>query len=611
MPTQQRHSHWGSYANAAALPNDAAEPNLEAGDRAYAIAEAATYTCTDATAGTWSAGGTSYDAQFTTLSEPTGFPNRTDTTLSFDDGTLTLTIAPVGATFDYWVEGVKHTVGTKTKAITNTEGLWFFYLDSSEVLQATQTFSTSILTENAICAIVYWDVSAAAHLILADERHGTIMDGITHQYLHEIFGAQWLSGGALGNFSVDQSGDVNAHAQFDCGSVFIADEDITFQFTDGSPQDLTPILQAPIFYLSGSGDWNKDAATTFPVKRFGASDRLAWNEFSGGTWSQTEVTNNDYVLCHIFATNDQTEPIIAVQGQADYNNIVSARQGATTELDNLITSGLPVVEWTPLGTVIYQTSDGYTNAVQARVVSTDEGADYVDQRAVQRASAGIASDHGNLAGLSDDDHVQYALLAGRDGDKLILADDTAGAVSPLSMTARTAAPTVPVNNDLYLFDDGSGNYTFKWYNGSWNSIGGGGGGGGGGVYTTALNYSYVEAATPIEEVMGALSFDGSTVSTSVKLVVNLTPTITLGNVTITLYDLGAVGSPAASRIVSQLTTSTSGGPQVLTQTITTAAVVASNDNKILAADHNFQITVTSNAQQNDTVYVGSARFEVS
>lgn len=57
------HPHWGVFASASALPNTAGGPDvgtkLKAGDLAYATSEGATYTCTDATAGSavWVGGG--------------------------------------------------------------------------------------------------------------------------------------------------------------------------------------------------------------------------------------------------------------------------------------------------------------------------------------------------------------------------------------------------------------------------------------------------------------------------------------------------------------------------------------------------------------------------
>ena len=52
------------------------------------------------------------------LNEPTGFPNRTDSVLSFS--TRTLTINPVGASFDIFQASVKTTISTSDAAGTNT-----------------------------------------------------------------------------------------------------------------------------------------------------------------------------------------------------------------------------------------------------------------------------------------------------------------------------------------------------------------------------------------------------------------------------------------------------------------------------------------------------------
>jgi len=103
-------------------------------------------------------------------------------------------------------------------------------------------------------------------------------------------------------------------------------------------------------------------------------------------------------------------------GQAEYNTVRAARDGATTEISSLITAGLIVPEIKFLGTVIYQTSNTYSNTVQSRIRSTDAGDDYVDLRdlgVVRGGTSGTITDHGSLAGLDDDDHLQYLNLQTR------------------------------------------------------------------------------------------------------------------------------------------------------------------------------------------------------
>jgi hypothetical protein len=137
------------------------------------------------------------------------------------------------------------------------------------------------------------------------------------------------------------------------------------------------------------------------------------------------------------------------------------------------------------------------------------------------------------------------------------------------------------------------------------------GGGGGGYVDIGGTYSYVEAAVPVEEVVGQKPFDGSTAgSAAITLKVVVTPILTSGNCSVKLYDLGPVGTPGVPRLVSTLTTSTSGGPQVLQQALTVVAAAPST-NQILDADHVYEVAVTSAATTGDSVYVGGARIEVA
>ena len=146
---------------------------------------------------------------------------------------------------------------------------------------------------------------------------------------------------------------------------------------------------------------------------------------------------------------------------------------------------------------------------------------------------------------------------------------------------------------------------------SYTDVGAGQPGAGAGSYLDLAGpYSYTEAGIPVEEVMGQTPFDGSRGSgATLNLTVVITPTLTSGSCSVKLYDLGPVGTPTAPRLVSTLTTSTSGGPQVLQQTLTVVAAAPST-NQVLDVDHVYEVAVTSAAATGDTVYVGGARIEV-
>jgi hypothetical protein len=345
------------------------------------------------------------EAQNTLTKEPTGFATRDESTTSFSDSgpDRTFTIAPVGASFTFYVKGVKF---VKTIAesiqIPNLAGNHFIYYNDAGVLSTTQAFSNGLFRDNAIISIVYWNTDTNTRSYFAEERHGLQMDGETHSYLHTVFGAQYLSGLALENFSVNGNGSLAAHAQFTADEGTIRDEDLLLT--------LPAETQIPVLFRQGAL-WRKKTADTFPIVYSGtagytgASGRLPYNQLISGSWQLTEVSNNSFVLVHLFGTNDKDAPIVAIQGIAEYGNVTAARLAASTEITSL--TGLPFAEFVALGSVVYETANGYTNTPKA-IIRSVNGGNYVDFRGTQLYTpAGVATSHGLLSGLVNDDHIQY------------------------------------------------------------------------------------------------------------------------------------------------------------------------------------------------------------
>jgi hypothetical protein len=345
------------------------------------------------------------EAQNTVTNEPTGFATRAESTISFSDAApdRTFTIAPVGASFTFYVKGVKFVKTTSESIqIPDLAGNHFIYYSPTGVLSSTQVPSASLFKENALVAIVYWNTDTSTHSYFAEERHGLTMDGETHNYLHMVFGAQYLSGLALQGFVVDGDGSLATHAQFTADEGTIRDEDLLLT--------LPVQTQIPVLFRQGSL-WRKKTADAFPMiysgtaGYTGANGRLPYNQFTGGAWQLTEISNNTFVLVHLFGTNDAETPIVAIQGIATYGNVTAARLAASTEITSL--SGLPFAEFVALGSVVLESSNTYTNTPKARVRSVD-GGNYIDFRGTQLYTpAGVATSHGLLSGLGNDDHIQY------------------------------------------------------------------------------------------------------------------------------------------------------------------------------------------------------------
>lgn len=346
---------------------------------------------------------------------------------------------------------------------TEGQHYFYYDENGNLVDNANPTFTAQqlIFAETPLVSVIYWDSANNETIYLAEERHGINMSGDSHVWKHFKQGTIYLSGLALGDFDADGTGNDDTNSQFSCADGIIKDEDIQINITDDDPQDLDPIIYIPVFYKTGAGglwrrEWTEDtwqAATAYSLgdrivednsywevtvagtsggveptwsgsptpgdtivdntvtwtnvgtprsatRNFvGGSYRLAWNEFTGGAWQQTEVGNVQFVLSHIYATNDVRLPIIAIQGQATYGSIAAAQAGATTEINNLITAGLPFVEFIPIGTTINQTGTTYTNESKSKIVSTADSEDYVNWIGQELSPTIGPSNHNNLASL--------------------------------------------------------------------------------------------------------------------------------------------------------------------------------------------------------------------
>jgi hypothetical protein len=354
---------------------------------------------------------TSSGIVFTDMKEPTGFYDATETVISFVNATRTFSIAPVASSFTVYAKGVRH---IKTVAesctITNTEGNWYFYYDTTGTLQVTAIFPGNTLGV-AIVASVYWDATNSTAIMFCDERHGMIMDGMTHSYLHNTVGTRYASGLSAGDYTLAGSGTNDGDCTISLTNGVVYDEDIRFniehgsggttqQFLSGTVTGLTgtpsskALAKIPLFYrLGATGDIRKITATNAPVIK--GANRAQFNKYATGTWSLAEPGAANYFAVWIGATNNINEPIVALLGQREDGTIVTAQ---TNNTPNAMAFGdFPFREFKYLYRLIYQASNSYTNSFGGRL------RDVTDYREVS-SLPGVATpsqDHGVLSGTTN------------------------------------------------------------------------------------------------------------------------------------------------------------------------------------------------------------------
>jgi len=411
-----------------------------------------------------------------------GFEDASDTALAWDDGTRTLTLSPAVTSFNYYYDGVEYTEsGNLSATITDTEGLWLFYIGSGGAASLSTIHNPSyeqveeaVLNE-CLVAYVYWDATNNDGRLL-DERHGVaagtgkgIPRGV-HHYLHEILGAQYVNGMTLGDITVDQAGSADSHAQFSITAGEFYDEDIEHDTLAHASTDTWEC-----YYVDGSGNvrWT-DCEATFPVYAIGGV--IAYN--NAGTL--TAVTNNKYICYHVFSTNIHTDaggdyyPIVT-PGTAEYGSKAEAQDAALTEIQGIDFGDWPKEEIIPVATVIYKHLSSMSNGVEAAIQSTEGGDDFVDWRytAVSGSSTSV-NDHGALSGLTDDDHPQYLPLTAGSGrpitgnlhfDNLTyLRARDAGDTDDVNLLVLTAGDQVQAGDDDYTFQINS-NGAPTWFGG--------------------------------------------------------------------------------------------------------------------------------------------------
>lgn len=340
--------------------------------------------------------------------EPQGFVNRDDSLISFDDSSRTFTIQPAvsGGSYTIYAEGVKVVKsGVETVVLASGTALNYIHFDTTPPYSLhTKTTGFNFDTDIPI-AFIHWNSDINQSTFFGEERHGIRMDSVTHKWIHNTFGMQYISGLSIGGYVLLGNGSSNSHAQIDISDGVLYQEDIIIDVTNGSGtgefiQPLSPIAYIPVYYHSGlTGQWVRDAATAFPVK-YNAT-RAQYNLYSGGTWTTPNVPNNRYFAMWIVATNDMNDPILAIMGQREDSSLSAAESNNNWGDINL--TNIPTQELRPLYRLIFVTNDTFTNTPKSSLQSI------LDIRtSIQSVSAGVTqNDHGSLFGLADDDHSQY------------------------------------------------------------------------------------------------------------------------------------------------------------------------------------------------------------
>ena len=318
--------------------------------------------------------------------EPIGHTDLTQSVMSFNNASRTLTIAPAAGNdyFEVWCIGKPYRKTTpESLTIPDESAFYYIYYSSEGVL----SYKTSYFDwdSDAPTAYIYWNTDTDKAEYFADERHGIVLDWQTHEYLHRTRGASIANGFTASNYVLGGNGSLNTHAQLDIANGTFFDEDLQVDIShSNSPtantwqQDLQGPARIPVMYRSGA-HWIVDSPTDFPMKQ--GTTTVKYNTVVGSTWSTTDVSNNSYVPMFIVATNNLNYPVLSIMGQYIDSNLGKVQEYDWSSMD---LGDFPSVEFRPLYKVIVKALTGASNTVKASITEIQ------DMRVDQVNPVGIA-----------------------------------------------------------------------------------------------------------------------------------------------------------------------------------------------------------------------------
>lgn len=332
--------------------------------------------------------------------------------LTYTNSASTFTLL-VNGTFRVVIAGVEYTVTNASKAVawgSLAEGPNFFYYTVTGGA-LTLTHSTALWTLGptiAPVAVIYWQAGAVNAPLggIGYECHSVTMDWGTHDYLHKTRGTAYTDGGGLSGYTVNTSaGNItiaNADLSYGISTINMMDEDIALSCTGvAEPASL------PAYYRDSSGNWRR-TTTTYGIVLNGAVPR--YNLIGTGL---ADVTDARWFAIWIYATNLQDDPIVVIPGQRLDTSLSDAT--ANNTIASLSMGTLFTTEFKVLYRLIYR----YDTAAPFTITNSDGGTRVViqDVQDLRSAASGggaavPAADHGSLAGLADDDHLQYLPVTG-------------------------------------------------------------------------------------------------------------------------------------------------------------------------------------------------------
>jgi hypothetical protein len=367
-----------------------------------------------------------------------------ETTLSYNIGTLTLTITPTSSSFRIWNQGTLYTfTGAQTVTHTATQGVWYFYYTSSGILTSSQTAWNPL--GNTLVAALYYDAVTPSY-IMFDKRHH--FDSSPEWVLSEYFANGTFVKNLLTDFPISGytlSTYSNAANQWALGSGTVYAEDINVLTTavpSAGPYNVVHLATSANNFVMGS-------AYTVPFIYNTSTSYIQYNQYTGGAWQMTDAATSSFVNYYIVATTGLTgQQIIAIPGQTTYTNLAAAQREQFANLSLQLFFG---IEYVVLYQINYQVLSSASNSGKCQIV----GVNKLFLNRIQSQVPTIVSMSNPMTALGD------VIIGATGGSPLRLAGPTAATTALLTSTGTGSAANEPSWTNLAVTTSSSNTVTNK------------------------------------------------------------------------------------------------------------------------------------------------------
>lgn len=318
--------------------------------------------------------------------EITGFSDLSQSSVTFTTGTRELTLV-VPSLATYYIQGQQTDLTANVVLVLPSgSGLYYVYMDIAGALQQTTTYNPkTLISDNALVAIVYYDSATPGQSTVIDARNMITIDWANKEYIRQV-NTLAPSGFGLTLSNLAPDGTSNTDYQFDLsiGTLRTPDRSYSVSGVSVAASDICTVNNL------ATSDYILNVATTEPVILDTGIPQ--WNQLSG-TWSLQPVTNGYYYNYWVVALRSQSNKVVSIAGQAQYAD----PYGAFAEnWINVSIPGFDKTELEPLYRITYRYDSTYTNTAKSVIVLAQCLFDFLSIGSSVTSQIGIINQNQNM-----------------------------------------------------------------------------------------------------------------------------------------------------------------------------------------------------------------------